>query len=130
MGTQNIIDRAEQLRRETAEKVLSALRSFGQVGATTRQLAEAAGVSGAACRRHLAEMRAENVARVCDYAQIKCSLAEMWALGDSPDLTKAQWRRRRQPNAEAEMQKEVQSKHARWMNAWRPQRAPEAFWIR
>ncbi|CBJ38286.1 protein of unknown function [Ralstonia solanacearum CMR15] len=121
-------ERARKTHEENTAKVLNALLAAGTGGLTTAELMVLTGLSRTCVRLRVQAMHGKQT-RICDYRDIKYSLIEAWGLGNAPDLTKEEWRRSTDADAEEAMHADVARNHACWAAKWRPHRPTEATWI-
>lgn len=120
-------ERMRKTHEENTAKVLAALLAAGHGGLTTAELMVLTGLSRTCVRLRVQAMHGKQT-RICDYRDIKYSLIEAWGLGNAPDLTKDEWRRRADADAEEAMRADIERNHACWAAKWKPRRA-EAAWF-
>lgn len=128
MQPAHIAERARRLHEENTAKVLNALLAAGDGGLTTTELMVLTGLSRTCVRLRVQAMHGKQT-RICDYRDIKYSLIEAWGLGNAPDLTKEEWRRRADADAEQAMLADIHRNHACWMAKWKARRDAAAAWI-
>lgn len=128
MQPAHIAERARRLHEENTAKVINALLAAGDGGLTTAELMVLTGLSRTCVRLRVQAMHGKQT-RICDYRDIKYSLIEAWGLGNAPDLTKEEWRRRADADAEQAMLSDIHRNHACWMAKWKARRDAAAAWI-
>lgn len=128
MQPAHIAERARRLHEENTAKVLNALLAAGDGGLTAAELMVLTGLSRTCVRLRVQAMHGKQT-RICDYRDIKYSLIEAWGLGNAPDLTKEEWRRRADADAEQAMLADIHRNHACWMAKWKAHRDAAAAWI-
>ncbi|ANA34450.1 hypothetical protein KTE26_14175 [Ralstonia mannitolilytica] len=128
MQRPHLAERARRTHDENTAKVLDALLAAGAGGLTTAELMVLTGLSRTCVRLRVQAMHGKQT-RICDYRDIKYSLIEAWGLGNAPDLTKEEWRRRADADAEEAMCADIQRNHACWAAKWKARRDAAAAWI-
>ena len=113
---------------DNTAKMLAALLAAGPGGLTVAELVVLTGLSRTCVRLRVQAMHGKQL-RICDYRDIKYSLIEAWGLGNSPDLTKDEWRRRADADAEEAMRSDIARNHACWAAKWKAHRDAAAAWF-
>lgn len=125
---------ANEMKRQAAEAgVLSALQGAGPDGMSVQQIVIASDVSDVGVRNRLRDLHARQLVHISAWSLRGTRLVALYALGPGDDAKPEDFEHLRSEktslNAEAEVRKEAERRHAKWAKNWRPRRPDEAAWI-